>query len=103
MGHLTYGSDTFEIDDRTLLHLQTVITQKLRRHERFMLTLETKAVGVPVVCSLWVSDTAELGFAFAGSRQPRLEHEWLEQMMQASFSSHGLDLRAVARQLSRAG
>jgi hypothetical protein len=38
MGHITYGSESFEFADVMLGHLQMVVSTKLRRGEHFFLT-----------------------------------------------------------------
>ena len=92
MGQLHYGSNAFDFDDRTLLHLQTVITQKLRRHERFLLTFDETIRGVQTRSSIWISDNSPLRFFFAGSRTARVDSAWLAEMMHVSYSATGLDL-----------
>ncbi|PSL36810.1 hypothetical protein CLV49_0408 [Labedella gwakjiensis] len=91
MGTLTYGQRDITVDDRTLVHVSVVITQKLRRRESFLLTLPSTNREIRSE-SLWISAMSDLVFSYAGNRVPALDHEWLESMMTESFSVHGLDL-----------
>ena len=52
MGSLQYDSQVFPVDDRMLLHVQTVIAVKLRRKEPFLLS--------------WVSDVSAGSGCHAG-------------------------------------
>jgi hypothetical protein len=91
MGTLTYGTRDIPVDDRLLAHLSVVLTQKLRRREGFLLTLPS---GDRHLFSeaFWVSATSDLSFSYSGNRVPSFNQEWLEQMMNESFSTQGLDL-----------
>ncbi len=95
MGHLHYGRAAFEIEDRVLAHLQTVIVQKVRRRDNFLLSFSERRRGVEEQIALWVSHNAHLHFAFSGSRRPELNQRWLEALMHASNSTIGLDLDRV--------
>lgn len=95
MGHLTYGTREIPVEDRLLAHLSVIITQKLRRRECFLLTVPSGDRRLHAE-SLWISANSDIGFAYAGNRVPSFNHEWLEQMMNESFSTQGLDLAAHA-------
>lgn len=101
MGKLHYGDEAFDFDDRTLLHLQTVISQKLRRQERFLLTFESTVRGLTTRSSIWISDTSSLGFSFAGNRTASIDTTWLAEMMHRSHSAVGLDLALCSEPLKR--
>ena len=91
MGTFSYGTREIPVEDRVLAHLSVIITQKLRRRECFLLTMPS-ADRRTVTEAMWISATSDLSFAYQGNRLPSLNHEWLEQMMNESFSVHGLDL-----------
>jgi hypothetical protein len=95
MGHLHYDRSTFVIEDRILSHLQVVVTQKMRRHDSFMLTFSHTERGAEVSNSIWVSHNSHLHFAFSGSRHPELNKQWLEALMAASNSTTGLDVDRI--------
>lgn len=102
VGYFNYGADSYDIDDRTLVHVQTVVAQKLRRRERFMLTFETVLRGASVTCSVWMSDAADLSFSYSGSREARMDQDLLKEMMHASYSATGLNLTHFSANLRRA-
>jgi hypothetical protein len=83
MGSLEYGTppSRVEIDDRTLAHLQIVITSKFRRDERFTLTLDAEAERGRGRLAVWLHPTIPLQFSYAGSRQPAINPAWLEALM----------------------
>ena len=97
MGTLTYGSaPAIEVEDRLLRHLQAVIISKLRRDEPFafnweqagrMADADTASHG-----AIWISRASQLYFQYDGPRTSEpLNRHWLEQLMLASNSTHGLD------------
>jgi hypothetical protein len=80
MGSLLYGNPGTEIsfDDRALMHLQVVITAKLRRRESFLFTwMNSPDVGSGR-SSIWLDQTSSLLYRFAGSRTPSLNRDWIE-------------------------
>jgi len=100
MGTLTYGQRDIAVEDRMLVHVSVVVTQKLRRRESFLLTLPSADREIRSE-SLWISAMSDLVFSFAGNRVPALNHGWLESMMNESFSVHGLDLTTHAEPAPR--
>ena len=77
MGWLYYDrASGFEIDDRTLAHLQVVIITKLRRRESFSLELHDGRH----LTTVWLSETTPLEFRYSGNRQPALNQAWAEVM-----------------------
>jgi hypothetical protein len=90
MGSLVYGAQAAEtaVDDRTLAHLQVVITAKLRRNETFILTLEGGGdLGRRV---LWIAPAIPLMFWYDGSGPPALNKHWLEDMIVHANTMAGL-------------
>ncbi|MFE5670554.1 ATP-dependent DNA ligase [Agromyces sp. NPDC056523] len=92
MGTLIYGPriSEFEIEDRTLAHLQFVIAAKLQRGENFMFTWShgmERGSGRSVI---WISPAAQVHFRFSGNRAPTLNRAWLEILMDSANSRAGL-------------
>jgi hypothetical protein len=92
MGTLWYGTSglAFEFDDRTLVHLQVVITAKLRRREGFTFTWVTPGVTGGGRHSLWIHPSSTLSYRFGGDDLPRLNREWIEELMLSANSTAGL-------------
>ena len=90
MGKFIYGiaTNSFEIDDRALTHLRIVIMNKLRRSESFMLDL-TMSDGSGHR-SFWINSAVPIQFQFFGSRAPRINRLWVEELMAAASGPHGL-------------
>ena len=88
MAQLLYGSPptAFELDDRTLAHLELVLLAKLRRNESVSLALD-RPDGARV--TLWIGVHSDLQFVYL---EPRTEinREWLERLMDAANSTAGL-------------
>ena len=93
MGKFIYGTgvaNSFEVDDRTLAHLRVVIMNKLRRSESFMFNL---AMGdASGQRSFWLSPAVPIQFHFFGGRAPRLNRNWVEELMSAANGPNGLDI-----------
>lgn len=88
VGKLVYGSGnrSFDIEDRTLAHLRVVVMNKLRRGEPFMFHHSEPHV----TCSVWMHPAVPIVFHFSGSRQPSVNREWVEALMQEASSANGL-------------
>lgn len=91
MGALLYGDRQrrFEIEDRTLAHLQLVIAAKLRRREPFFFSFRD-AEGTLGRVSIWMSPMVPLHFKYYGSRSPAINREWIEALHAAANSAGGL-------------
>ncbi|QHC61834.1 ATP-dependent DNA ligase [Rathayibacter festucae] len=92
MGSIMYGTPpaAIEVDDRTLAHLQIVIINKFRRDERFLLTLNASPNAGTGRRGVWMHPTIPLQFDFKGSRQPTINPEWIEALMERANSGAGL-------------
>jgi len=88
MGKLMYGTpaDSFDLDDRTLAHVEIVMLAKLRRNESFALVLPGTDGGRT---SLWVSPVSTLQFRIDDVRQ-EIDREWLDQLIEGANSASGL-------------
>lgn len=94
MGQLMYGtpSDIFELDDRTLAHVEIVTFAKLRRNESFALVMpgaDSSRV------TLWVSPVSTLQFRLDDSRH-EIDREWLDQLIEGANSPGGLRVEPKA-------
>ncbi len=95
MGRFTYeGTTKTEFEDRSLLHLQTVITDKLRRRELFSFTWRDDASVGDGRTTVWISPESALVFKYYGHRPAALNRRWLEQLAFAANSPTGLHLVA---------
>lgn len=92
MGRFIYGGtgDSVDIDDRTLAHLRVVVMNKLRRSESFMFDVEIGDGSGRR--SFWLNPSVAMQFHFFGSRAPRLNRRWIEELMQAASSVNGLTI-----------
>ena len=92
MGRFIYDSvgNSVDIEDRTLAHLRLVIMNKLRRSESFMFDVE--AGDGSGRRSFWLSPAVPIQFHFFGGRQPRINREWVEELMLVASGPHGLTI-----------
>jgi hypothetical protein len=94
VGTLVYGSpgSEFDFDDRALMHLQIVITAKLRRGEGFVFSwkdLDETGVGR---MTLWIHPSSALQYRFRGSRLPAINRHWIDLLAASASSGGGLYL-----------
>ena len=95
MGTLYYGSTLIPIliDDRTLIHLKTVTTSKLRRRESFFLSWSEPLSNGGGRVSIWICPTTEL--IFVASNDPvDVEADLLERMSRSGMSRVGIVIEA---------
>lgn len=90
MGTLQYDGVLVEFDDRLLAHLQIVIVQKIRRGESFLMSWRDSLETGSGHSAIWIHPSQNLFFKFAGSRNPTINQEWLEQLLLSANSSRGL-------------
>jgi hypothetical protein len=92
MGRFIYdtAANAVDIEDRTLAHLRIVVMNKLRRSEPFMFDIEVGDGSGRR--SFWIHPSVPLQFHFFGSRQPRINRAWIEELMQAASSPNGLSI-----------
>ena len=94
MGYIQYGHSATQItfDDRTLAHLQVVLTAKLRRGEGFFFTwLDDPALG-DGRSSIWMSTNIPLFFHYSETSRHDLNKEWLDLLNATANSAGGLFL-----------
>lgn len=91
MGTFTYeGTIKVDFEDRLLLHLQTVIGNKLRRSESFFFSWRDNPSTGDGRTSVWLHSGAGLAFKYYGSRPPALNRYWLEALAYTANSPSGL-------------
>lgn len=88
MGSLHYGSPpaSFEIDDRTLAHVELVMLAKLRRNESFALSIDGPDESRQTV---WVNSSATLRFEF-GSAVHEINRDWLDELIDSANTTAGM-------------
>ncbi|WP_442574645.1 DUF7882 family protein [Microbacterium sp. F51-2R] len=92
MGRFIYDTmaNSVDIDDRTLAHLRIVVMNKLRRSEAFMFDVEIGDGSGRR--SFWIHPSVPLQFHFFGSRNPRINRHWIEELMQSASGPSGLQI-----------
>lgn len=92
MGALLYGSPSLEVafDDRALMHLQIVITAKLRRNESFVFSWKDSAEIGSGRSTIWMHPSSTLYYRYLGSRLPTINREWIDILMESANSGGGL-------------
>ena len=92
MGTLLYGNPGIVInfDDRALMHLQIVISTKLRRRESFIFAWSDSADEGSGRSAIWLDPTSTLYYRYFGSRTPAINREWIEALMLSANSAGGL-------------
>jgi hypothetical protein len=89
MGRLLYGApaSAHRFEDRTLAHLQSVITARFRRGEGFLLTT-TDEDGRPA--ELWLHPAIATRYEYDGAERHDLNPHWLRALTAASHGRIGL-------------
>lgn len=92
MGRFIYDSmaNSVDIDDRTLAHLRIVVMNKLRRSEPFMFDIEIGDGSGRR--TFWLHPSVPMQFHFFGSRNPRINRLWVEELMQVASGPNGLTI-----------
>jgi hypothetical protein len=88
MGQLIYGTQaaSFDLDDRTLAHVEAVILAKLRRNESFALTVDADHGGRETI---WLNQAVQLRFSYTSER-PKINRVWLEALIDTANSTAGM-------------
>jgi hypothetical protein len=92
MGTLIYGNDVARVpvEDRLLLHLQVVIFAKLRRQESFAFTWTDEPGTGDGHGAVWMSPNVAVYFKYSGSRDAKIDRDWVDALMSAANSPQGL-------------
>jgi hypothetical protein len=92
MGLLIYAHRSYEIPDRTLLHLQITISTKLRRHERFGLSWTVPAQMGSGRHTVWIDNGVPMRFIYDDYRMKKVNPKWIDAMLQGANSPSGLSV-----------
>jgi hypothetical protein len=84
---LHYDGVEIRFDDEVLAHLETVIVNKLRRREGFVLSWRQPTIGRSTV---WLDPSIPLRFEYDSEEAPHLERDWVESLMVSANGSGGL-------------
>lgn len=93
MGRFIYDSmgPPWEMDDRILLHLQSAVTVKFRRHEAFMLNFSHAELRAKAgTRSFWMHPSIPMQFYAARTRAISLNTAWVEQLVNDASRPDGL-------------
>lgn len=90
MGQFLYGSPpvAFDLDDRTLAHVEVVVLAKLRRNESFACTF---AAGSDGRTTIWLNPSSTIQFVF-DSAISDISREWLDLLIDTANAPAGLRL-----------
>lgn len=104
MGTLTYaGATAYEMDDRTLAHLEAVIVAKLRRHEYLTLGWTIEAHEGSGRVHLSIHDGVPLELAYRHGERQRLNRKWIDALMEQANSPQGIMLMTEDEAMRAAG
>ncbi len=93
MGKLIYdGTVKVDFEDRTLAHLQMVISTKLRRGEPFHFTWKDDTSIGDGRTSVWIHARSSLVYKYYGSRKPQLNMAWVDALAYTANTPSGLYL-----------
>ena len=94
MGTLYYGNgtDPIHIPEQLLAHVKVVITAKLRRNERFMLSWTHPAGTARGRSTIWMDPSIPLRYVFDSPEAGVLNPQILRELADEAGSSRGLVL-----------
>ena len=93
MGKFIYeGGVKVEIEDRVLLHMQLVISAKLRRGEPFAFSWREDASVGGGRTTVWVHPGSSIVYKYYGGRQPSVNRAWVDALAFTANSPAGLYL-----------
>ncbi|MBC7725213.1 MAG: ATP-dependent DNA ligase [Burkholderiaceae bacterium] len=72
------------------MHLQIVITAKLRRRESFVFSWSDSVEVGSGRSTIWLDPSSTLYYRYFGSRIPSINREWIEALMASANSAGGL-------------
>ncbi len=97
MGSLHYGSPpaSFDLDDRTLAHVELVVLAKLRRNESFALTLDDgHRRSLDDLDQRFVDSALRVRAIGVAD----INREWLEELIDSANTTAGMKIASRARQ-----
>ncbi len=102
MGTLHYDGDSYDLDDRTLFHLQLAISTKLRRGENFFLTWPVPVEQGSGRHCVWIDNGVPIHIYYSGSRQITVNREWVEALIGSAAHGGGMYIGSEADMTSQA-
>lgn len=92
MGTQVYDGQSAKvvIEDRLLHHLALVISAKFRRGESFWFNWQNGQDNGGGRGMIWMAPHTPVYFKFDGGRTPMVNREWVELLMLAANTPHGL-------------
>ena len=92
MGTLVYGSLGISIsfEDRALMHLQIVITAKLRRRESFVFSWVDTADAHTGRNAIWLDPASTLHYRYRAVEVPPINRQWIDALMLSANTAGGL-------------
>lgn len=93
MGKFIYeGGVKIEIEDRALLHVQLVVSAKLRRGEPFAFSWREDASVGGGRTTVWVHPGSSIVYKYYGGRQPAVNRAWVDALAFTANAPTGLYL-----------
>ncbi|WP_149085122.1 MULTISPECIES: DUF7882 family protein [Microbacterium] len=93
MGFIMYDSTSqLYIEDRALAHLKVVIATKLRRNESFTVSWTHAEGDAYGRSTIWLHPSIPLRFTFEGREAPKLNPQWIDELMQSANATGGIQL-----------
>jgi len=92
MGTLHYDGKAFPMDDRVLVHLQVVMSMKLRRNENFFLLWRNSASAGGGRNAIWIDNGVPIFCEYDGSRLPAINRDWIETLAGSASTNFGLQI-----------
>lgn len=95
MGRLIYNSNlTIFFDDRTLAHLQAVITSKLRDKEGFNFAWRDQAsAGIGAGRNvIWLFPGVSLVYTYSSGTSPQINPKWIAALLSSASTPDGMFL-----------
>lgn len=92
MGTLVYGNSgiTISFEDRALMHLQIVISAKLRRRESFVFSWVDTADADTGRNAIWLDPASTLHYRYRAVAVPPINRQWIDALMLSANSAGGL-------------
>ena len=99
MGTLLYGNSviTISFEDRALMHLQIVISAKLRRRESFVFSWVDTADADTGRNAIWLDPASTLHYRYRAAAVPPINRQWIDALMLSANSAGGLVFVAEPR------
>ncbi len=92
MGFLHYDGQRFPMEDRVLVHLQVVMSMKLRRGENFFLLWRNSQASGGGRNAVWIDNGVPIYCEYEGSRLPSINRDWVETLATSAGTNFGLQI-----------